>query len=83
MQQNSSQHWLATLEIFLEAIESENLNKLTALTDYVSADVYEFFEKAAKYDAALELLKTPYTRTPNKIFARHHYQPGNNSQTKA
>ena len=65
-----SRHWLAAFENFLAAIESENLNKLTVLTNYVSADVYELFGEAANYDAALEILKAAYARTPNEIFAR-------------
>ena len=43
-------HWLATFENFLAAIECENLNKLTVLTNYVSADIYELFGEAANYD---------------------------------
>ena len=39
-------HWLATFENFLAAIESDNLNKLTILTNYVSTDVYEIFGEA-------------------------------------
>ena len=64
-------HWLATFGNLLVAIESENLNKLTVLTNYVSADVYELFGEVANYDAALEILKAAYARTPNEIFARH------------
>ena len=32
-------HWLALFENFLAVIESENLNKLTVLANYVSAVV--------------------------------------------
>ena len=64
-------HWLATFENFIVAIEIEKLNKLTVLTNYISADVYELINEAVSYDDALVILRAAYARTSSEIFARH------------
>ena len=67
----SWQHWLTTIENFVEAIPDEEVNKLNVLINYVSSEVYQLFYEATTYDEAINLLKSLYVKTSNEIFARH------------
>ena len=64
-------HWLRTFENFLNSIENHAPDKLNALINLVSPDVYEFIEDIATYEDALNKLKEIYQQTENEVFAKH------------
>ena len=71
----SWKHWRKTFENYVaEHQNTENaptLNKLRLLTNFVSADIFEFIEDCTSYDSALKALEDLFVKTPNEIFSRH------------
>ena len=65
------QHWLTTFENFIETIESDDLNKLKVLVNYLSAEVYQFISEADDFDTAKNTLNSLFVKTPNEVFSRH------------
>ena len=41
--QNCGDFWIATFQNFRDSVETDNLKKLTVLTNHVSADAYDLF----------------------------------------
>jgi len=69
-------HWFKTFENYVEvldaALEGDNrTDRLKALINCVSHQVYEYIEECTTYDTAIETLKSLYTKAPNEVFARH------------
>ena len=64
-------HWKRTFENFLEDCGENAPDKLRCLTRYVSADLFERFADATKYQDATAILDGLYIRPKNEIFARH------------
>ena len=74
-------HWRKTFENYIEVAEVADAHKLKYLVNSVTADVYEFFEECATYDAAVTLLENLYVKKPNEVTSRHllsstRQQPG-------
>ena len=70
-------HWLRTFENYLgaqtitgEAAEQQT-KKLQALTNSVSASVFEYITDATTYDNAIAVLKGLYEKPKNLIYNRH------------
>ena len=59
---------LVTFENYLAAIGSDNVNRSDVLTNFLSANVYEF---TTDYQQAGEVLFAVYVKTPTDVFARH------------
>ena len=72
--QSCAKDWLhcyKTFENFLTAIPGENHNKLNILINFVSPKVYEYIEDCTEDEAAINILKSVYVKTSNKVNARH------------
>ena len=71
----SWKHWKKTFENYVaEHAAAENapaLNKLRLLTNFISADIFEFIEDCTTYDTALKALEDLFVKKPNQIFSRH------------
>ncbi|CAK8698052.1 unnamed protein product [Clavelina lepadiformis] len=71
----SWKHWKKTFENYTiehEAqVNSTAFNKLRLLTNFVSAEIFEFIEDCTTYEAAVEILQDLFVKKPNEIFARH------------
>lgn len=69
-------HWKRTFENFSAELEERRegtaaINKLRLLTNYLSADAFEFIEDCDTYENAIKVLEELFVKTPNEIFARH------------
>ncbi|CAK8690382.1 unnamed protein product [Clavelina lepadiformis] len=70
-------HWKRTFDNFLAELAQEQIstappiNKLQLLTNFVSAEIFEFIEDCNTYDSAVEILQELLVKKPNEIFARH------------
>ena len=70
-------HWLKTFENYVEVLtgahheERRNFNKLKVLVNCVSHQVYDHIDECETYEAAIQVLKSLYVKTPNVVFARH------------
>ena len=69
-------HWFKTFNNYLEVIAQtlpagREVDKLKALINCVSCNVFEFIEDCETYEAAIAKLKNVYVKTPNEVFARH------------
>ncbi|XP_076803121.1 uncharacterized protein LOC143447076 [Clavelina lepadiformis] len=70
-------HWKRTFDNFLAELAQEQIstappiNKLQLLTNFVSAEIFEFIEDCNTYDSAVEILQDLLVKKPNEIFARH------------
>ncbi|XP_076814961.1 uncharacterized protein LOC143461082 [Clavelina lepadiformis] len=70
-------HWKRTFDNFLAELAREQtstappINKLQLLTNFVSAEIFEFIEDCNTYDSAVEILQNLLVKKPNEIFARH------------
>ena len=70
-------HWLRTFQNYLGAQtitgndEQQQTTKLQALTNSVSATVFEYIADATTYDAAIVILKGLYEKPKNLIYNRH------------
>ena len=67
----SWKHWKATFENFLSSFETPPTNKLSILTNFISANVYEIITDCDDYATAIKTLKETYEKPVNEIFARH------------
>jgi len=71
-------YWIATLESFLQAVESgqaaigpiEGVNRRGLLVNFLTP-VYEHIEDCETYEAAVAELKRVYVKTKKNVFARH------------
>ncbi|XP_076822232.1 uncharacterized protein LOC143468748 [Clavelina lepadiformis] len=69
-------HWKSTFDNFLAELAQEQIstappiNKLQILTNFVSAEIFEFIEDCNTYDSAVEILQDLLVKKPNEIFAR-------------
>ena len=70
-------HWFKTFENYLAAQTiagndaQQQATKLQALTNTVSASVYEYISEVTTYNAAIEILKSLYEKPKNIIYNRH------------
>ena len=70
-------HWLRTFQNYLGAQTitgddaQQQTKKLQALTNSVSATVFEYIADATTYDAAIAILKGLYEKPKNLIYNRH------------
>ncbi|XP_076823227.1 uncharacterized protein LOC143469419 [Clavelina lepadiformis] len=69
-------HWKRTFDNFLpelsrEQIPTAPINKPQLLTNFVSAEIFEFIEDCNTYDSAVEILQNLLVQKPKEIFARH------------
>jgi transposase InsO family protein len=64
-------HWLRTLENFMASVASAKPDKLTVLTNHVSASIYTVIADCSSYDDAIKALTEIYDKPKNEIFARH------------
>ena len=64
-------HCIKTFSNFLSSINSEEVNKLQLLTNFVSPLVYQYIEDCATYDSAVSTLKSIYIKPSNEVYARH------------
>ena len=64
-------HWYKTFENFVNYGANGNLDRLSLLVNYVSAEVFELIEDAQTYEEAVKTLKDTFLKPPNEIFARH------------
>ena len=71
----SWKHWRKTFENYVaehESVENHRaLDKLRLLTNFVSAEIFEFIEDCTTYEAALQVLESLFVKKPNQIFSRH------------
>ena len=56
-------HWMQTFSNFLAAIEIHELNKLHALINYISPEVYDYIDGIDDYDTAITKLDDNYMLT--------------------
>ena len=69
-------HRLKTSENYVEVLDASRVDgqptdRLKALVNCVSYQVYEYIEKATTYDTAIATLKNFFSKAPNEVFARH------------
>ena len=69
-------HWFKTFENYIEVLdaslaEERRTDRLEALVNSISHQVFEYIEDSATYDAAIAKLQNLYTKAPNEVFARH------------
>ena len=62
-------HWQKTFDNFVAS--SDNPQKLSILTNFVSARVYEYIADATTFESAIEILQDTYVKKKNEVFARH------------
>ena len=68
-------HWFRSFSSFLCKIIDPNvhtdLDKLDALINCISSDVYEYIAECNTFDTAVNRLKELYIKPSNEVFARH------------
>ena len=64
-------HWFKTFENFVQSLSTAGPNKLSLLTNYVSARIYETISECTTYESAIDNLKSQYVKPTNEVFARH------------
>ena len=69
-------HWFKTFENYIEVLdaslaEERRIDRLKALVNSVSHQVFEYIEESAAYEAAIAKLQDLYIKVPNEVFARH------------
>lgn len=62
-------HLLDKVAHFLDSIESPQLEKLRALANFISLNVYDYIRGCATYQPATDILAKLYVNLNNKIFA--------------
>ena len=62
-------HWLKTFDNFVATLN--NPQKLSILTNFVSARIYEYIADVDTFDAAISILQKTYIKKKNEVFARH------------
>ena len=65
-----------TFENYVEVLDALRVDKqptdrLKALVNCVSYQVYEYIEEATTYDTAIATLRDLFAKAPNEVFARH------------
>lgn len=76
---SASKKWRQWLEAFESDVEKRDallpkgrsVNRLTALCNCVSNEVYEYIEDCDTYKDAIETLNNLYAEPPNELLARH------------
>ena len=70
-------HWFKTFENYVEVFtdahheERRNFNKFKVLVNCVSHQVHDHIDECETYEAAIQVLKSLYVKTPNVVFTRH------------
>ena len=69
-------HWLKTFENYVEILDASRADgqptdRLKALVNCVSYQVYEYIEESTTYGTAIATLRDLFSKTPNEVFARH------------
>ncbi|XP_076067679.1 uncharacterized protein LOC143040470 [Oratosquilla oratoria] len=64
-------HWHRTFTNFIKESGEAAPDKLRALVNCVSPNVYELIEDCATYENTITKLESAYVKLPNKVFARH------------
>ena len=64
------EHWLRTVEGYIEVLPSSGLNKFQVLINFVEANVYDLISDCNSYEDAIILLKDQYIKPTNVIFSR-------------
>ena len=69
-------HWLKAFENYVEVLDASRADeqptdRLKALVNCVSYQVYEYIEEATTYDTAIGTLRNLFSKAPNEVFARH------------
>ena len=67
-------HWLKTFENYIEVLDASHADgqptdRLIALVNCVSYQVYEYIEEATTYDTAIATLRDLFSKAPNEVFA--------------
>ena len=65
------QHWIKTLEHYIDVLPSENLDKFKVLANFLTPQVFHYISDKTTYDDAVAVLKDLYVKTANEVFARH------------
>ena len=60
------EHWLKTMEGYVDILPQSGLNKLQVLINFVEPKVYDLISKCANYTEAIALLKNQYINTFNQ-----------------
>ena len=65
-----------TFENYVEVLDAlrvdeQPTDRLKALVNCVSYQVYEYIEEATTYDTAIATLRDLFAKAPNEVFARH------------
>ena len=69
-------HWLKTFENYVEVLDASRTDeqptdRLKALVNSVSYQVYEYIEEAPTYDTAIATLRNLFSKAPSEVFVRH------------
>ena len=70
-------HWKRTFDNFVNKIDLERnegeaaTDRLELLTNFLTADIFQFIENCSNYDDAEKVLQNLFIRKPNEIFSRH------------
>ena len=64
-------HWKRTFDNYIAECGDAAPNRFRSILNFLSAEVFQYVEEYATYDAVIETLERLYVKTPNKIFARH------------
>ena len=64
-------HWYCTFTNFIAESGDAAPDKLRALINCITPNVYELIEDCGTFDEAVSKLESVYVKTPNEIFARH------------
>ena len=69
-------HWLKTFENYVEVLDASHADgqpkdRLKALVNCISYQVYEYIKEASTYDTAIATLRDLFFKSPNEVFAHH------------
>jgi len=64
-------HWYKTFTYFLAVLPQEGLDKLSVLTNFVSAHVYDYIVDCETFEDAVDVLRSVFHKTENEVYARH------------
>ena len=62
-------YWKKTFDNFIQECGDRAPNKLSCLTKYVSANIYEYISEVESYDTAITILENLFIKKKNEIFA--------------
>ena len=64
-------HWYHTFINFIEESGDAAPDKLRALVNCISPNIFELIEDCSTYESAISKLEGVYVKVSNEIFARH------------